>query len=89
MFSRVLTQVTHIKLSLFLHTKHNVHASVTGSYTPLSSPLFLSTLRSLSLLLASILVVPSFNTFWYLDSINSWCSAPQFLFALTQTATNR
>ncbi|VUZ52718.1 unnamed protein product [Hymenolepis diminuta] len=80
MFSRGLTQVTHIKLSLYLHSKHNSRASVTA-LSDLSS-------LSLSLLLASILVVASFNTFWYLGSINSWCSAPQLLLVLTQTATN-
>ncbi|VUZ40661.1 unnamed protein product [Hymenolepis diminuta] len=32
MFPRGLTQVIHIKLSLFFHPKHNARVSVTGSY---------------------------------------------------------
>ncbi|VUZ45874.1 unnamed protein product [Hymenolepis diminuta] len=63
MFSHVLIQVAHTKLSLF-PVKNNARISVTGSYAFCSSPPFLSTLPSLSLSLsrASILVVTSLNT---------------------------
>ncbi|VUZ41005.1 unnamed protein product [Hymenolepis diminuta] len=64
MFSHGLTQVTHIKLSLFSHSKHNARLSVTGSYASLPSSLLFSTFSSLPLLLASIPAVASLSTFW-------------------------
>ncbi|KAM3182111.1 hypothetical protein ACTXT7_013059 [Hymenolepis weldensis] len=63
MFSRVLAQVAHIKPSLFFHSRQSARLPVAGSYTSLSSPLFLSN-PPLSLSLASILVVAALNTFW-------------------------
>ncbi|VUZ53444.1 unnamed protein product [Hymenolepis diminuta] len=60
MFSCVLTQVTHIKLSFFL-LNNNARLLVTGSYASGSSPLFLSTLPFLSLFL-SLPLCHSFQT---------------------------
>ncbi|VUZ38711.1 unnamed protein product [Hymenolepis diminuta] len=80
MFLRGLSQVTHIKLSLFFHPIHNPRLSVTGSYASLSFPLFLSTLPFPS---------PSLTGFLeYIWSINSHCSGPQLLLAHTQTPAN-
>ncbi|VUZ55997.1 unnamed protein product [Hymenolepis diminuta] len=53
MFLRVLTQASHIKLSLS-STQNNARLSVIGSYASYSSPLFLSTVSSLSLVSNSL-----------------------------------
>ncbi|VUZ47079.1 unnamed protein product, partial [Hymenolepis diminuta] len=52
-------------VTVFFHSQPNTRILVTGSYAFLSSPPFLSALLpSLSLSLASILVVVPLNTFW-------------------------
>ncbi|VUZ52587.1 unnamed protein product [Hymenolepis diminuta] len=61
MLWRDLTQVTHIKLSLFSRQEQHTLVS-TDSYKSCSSPLFLSTLLSFSLPLSLLLVVVSLNT---------------------------
>ncbi|VUZ40386.1 unnamed protein product [Hymenolepis diminuta] len=48
MFSRAHTHVAHIKPSLFSHLRQNARFPVTGSYTSLSSSLFLNTPLSLT-----------------------------------------
>ncbi|VUZ45586.1 unnamed protein product [Hymenolepis diminuta] len=50
MFSRGLTQVIRIKPSLFSLSRPNARVSITNSYAPLSSPLFLSTLPTFTLI---------------------------------------
>ncbi|VUZ55080.1 unnamed protein product [Hymenolepis diminuta] len=67
--------------------KNNVRWSVTDSYASCSSPLFLSTLRSLPL--SVTLINTRCGSLEYIFGlINSWCSASQLLIALTQAATN-
>ncbi|VUZ52504.1 unnamed protein product [Hymenolepis diminuta] len=82
MFSRVLIQVTHIKLSLFSTQEQRI-----GSYASCSSLLFLSTLP-LPFLIHSSQTRCGFLEYIF-GLINSWCSASQLSSTLTQTATNR
>ncbi|VUZ38950.1 unnamed protein product [Hymenolepis diminuta] len=84
MLWRDLTQVTHIKLSLFSRQQHTLVSA--DSYTSCSSPLFHSTLLSLPLSLP--LSVTCCGFLEYILVYSTRCSASQLLLALAQTATN-
>ncbi|VUZ46979.1 unnamed protein product [Hymenolepis diminuta] len=73
MSSSGLTQVTHVKLSSFFHSKHDARVSITGAYASTSSPLLLSPLPPSLFLLASVFVVASLNTFWF-NQLLVFCS---------------
>ncbi|VUZ45003.1 unnamed protein product [Hymenolepis diminuta] len=83
MISRGLTQVTHIKLSLFFQTTH-------ADQYELLHVLFVSSLPQHAALPLSLpLSVTHCGSLEYIfGQLNSWCSASQLLLALTQAATN-
>ncbi|VUZ51496.1 unnamed protein product [Hymenolepis diminuta] len=67
----------------------NARLSVNVSYASHSSPLFLSTLPFLSLSISVTRINTRCSCHDYIIGlINSWCSAPRLLLALTQTTTN-
>ncbi|VUZ53441.1 unnamed protein product [Hymenolepis diminuta] len=87
MFSRVLTQVTHMRLSLFATQQRTLVSYRLLRFLliyslPHHAPLPLSFSLSLSLSVTRLKLLYIFGL------INSWCPASQLLLALTQTARN-
>ncbi|VUZ49896.1 unnamed protein product [Hymenolepis diminuta] len=78
-----LTQVTHIKLLLFLQTTHTGQCG-------LPHVLFISSLSQHAALPLSLPLSVTHCGFleYMFGLLNSWCSASQLSLALTQTATN-